>query len=134
MSDPNRQDINDLLKRVAHLEGCQVRYDDSVDEIKGMIKALGKDFKTMAKSHQEIREVVFNGLRDKVAHVESEVVEVRSALSHRPGAKQITFRRLLETALMGLILMGGLTLIAMFLAGRIDPDDIANVLRAWRGE
>lgn len=110
--------------RIKHLEGCQEHYDTAVDEIRS-------DMRYLTKSNNEMREVVFNGLRDRVKNIEMLVQQL--AGSH-PGRKQITIRRVLETAAYGAVFGAVILLAVLLVVGRLTADDIANILRAWKGD
>jgi len=47
--------------------------------------------------------------------------------------KTITLRRLLEVAVVAGVLSVAALVTVLILAGRLDADDIANMLRAWKG-
>jgi len=58
---------------------------------------------------------------------------VEASKNGKPKAKTIALRRIAETAITSAVI-GGIILIAILIfAGRLDADDIANILRAWKG-
>lgn len=110
-------------QRIQHLEGCQEHYDTAVDEIR-------KDMRSLTKSNNEMREVVFNGLRDRVKNIETLVQQLAG---NHPGRKQITIRRILESAVWASVFGGFVFLAIMLLIGRLTPDDIGTIIHGSGG-
>ena len=83
--------------------------------------------------------VIGNGRRgmvDDVADMKVDIAFIKGKVEGHVGApsrKTIALRKIAETAVValvfGIVLIGGV----MFVSGRLDADDIANILRAWKG-
>ena len=52
----------------------------------------------------------------------------------KPDAKTITIRRLVESAIAMTVVVIILATVVLIFAGRLTAEDIANILRAWKGD
>ena len=79
-----------------------------------------------------------SGMVDDIAVMKGDLLYIRGkvdghVLTAKPSTKTITIRRIVETAVTVLVLavvIGGVLLLVL---GKLTPDDIANILRAWKG-
>lgn len=111
---------------------------DKIDELRG-------DFKDLAKSHDEIRVVVFNGLRDSVKEIRTNVAALNAAFPNLVAksdlqalhigvpAKKIMFRRIIEIAVGFTAFALVFGIIFAVIIGRLTADDAATIIRALVG-
>lgn len=88
-----------------------------------------KDMTSLNKKLDKIDSDVNNGIKERLSFIAGKVEGMGG-----PSKRTIALRRILETGVtavvLGLLVVGAI----MLVAGRLTPDDIANILHAWRGQ
>lgn len=73
--------VSSISARVDGLEGCVVRIDNELDEIRHGVDSLHEPIKDLSKSNIEIRQKLYNGITEAMA-------EMRAALPSLMTTKQ----------------------------------------------
>jgi len=74
-------------------------------------------------------------LLQSMARVETNmkaVVRSTNGAKEPPPPKTIALRRLAESAVGTVVVVVAIAVVILIIAGRLDADDIANILRAWK--